>query len=184
MVRRHQQGTALLVVVGLLGFLTLFASAFPGLTALQAIMTRRFTARIQAHYLARAGIEIALGDLADSSSAATRPTLETAVRSSHSFSENEGVDLVVLPAQSLLETTSLAPLNAAQLRRLRSFYTPLLNLTAKAEPGGSPKIQMPRMLIVAKGRAGAGKRRTSTVMIAVLAEWSTTTPTVICWFEE
>ncbi len=181
--RRHRQGSALLIVVALLGFLTLFSTAFPGLTALQSVTTRRFTARLQAHYLARAGIEMAIGDLTQAPGAILETIGHVPIHSSHSFSPDEVVETIVLPAQLLLENGSLAPLDEPLQEWLRSFLAPILRLDRPDKPALGQPAKAPRIIIIAYGRAGGERRLKAAACIAVLAQMTATGPSIVCRIE-
>ncbi len=59
-----RKGIALILVLGILMILSLFVTAFLGLMNLETRMAKQFVYRLRAHYLAQAGVETALAQLA------------------------------------------------------------------------------------------------------------------------
>jgi type II secretory pathway component PulK len=59
-----RKGIALILVLGILMIVSLFVTAFLGLMNLETRMAKQFVYRLKAHYLAQAGVEMALAQLA------------------------------------------------------------------------------------------------------------------------
>lgn len=58
-----KRGSALILALGVLVVISLFATAFLGLTGIEMRIAERFAARGRAHYLARAGVKRAISQL-------------------------------------------------------------------------------------------------------------------------
>jgi hypothetical protein len=182
-VRRGQRGSALLVVVGLLGVLTIIAGAFPGLSAMQSIMARRVLNRMRAGYLARAGVQIALADL--SAPGHVKGALaDGLLQATHEFPENARVETAVFPAKQLESTILPELLGKPRKARLQAIYDALP--VANPETGNpmTSSAQSFRMIIVSQGRVDGVTRLKSMATVAVLTELRPlAAPVIICWLE-
>jgi len=102
MIDRGQRGLVLVVAIGLLLALSLFVSILPAMMRLDLALSRSFAVRTRAHYLARAGVEVALGELAadaaDPGTLAVRLANADALRAMSASGEGFDVSLELLPA--------------------------------------------------------------------------------------